>query len=91
VTSVVERGRVIVLRSGVLVAGTKLIHMVAVDVQGDRRATSSPPSRVVLVVDTVSEVMAMMLEDLGCEVLTASTGNEVLSILAQKHVDCPDC
>jgi|HubBroStandDraft_6_1064221.scaffolds.fasta_scaffold3609916_1 CheY-like chemotaxis protein len=57
--------------------------MVAVDVQGDRRATSSPPSRVVLVVDTVSEVMAMMLEDLGCEVLTASTGNEVLSIGAK--------
>jgi two-component system, cell cycle response regulator CpdR len=47
-------------------------------------------SRVVLVVDdmpSVSEVMAMMLEDLGCEVLMASTGDQALSILAQKHVD----
>jgi two-component system cell cycle response regulator CpdR len=66
-----------------------LFHMVAI-VQGDRRATSSPMSRVVLVVDdmpSVSEVMAIMLEDLGCEVLTASTGNKALSMLAQKHVD----
>src|SRR6185437_15001859 len=47
-------------------------------------------SRVVLVVDdvpSISEVMAMMLEDLGCEVLTASTGDQALSILAKKHVD----
>ena len=66
-----------------------LFHMVAI-VQGDRRATSSPMSRVVLVVDdmpSVSEVMAIMLEDLGCEVLTASTGDQALSMLAQKRID----
>ena len=47
-------------------------------------------SRVVLVVDdvpSVSEVLALMLDDFGCDVLTASSGKEALSMLAQQHVD----
>ena len=45
---------------------------------------------VVLVVDdvpSVSEVLALMLDDFGCDVLTASSGKAALSMLAQQHVD----
>ena len=45
-------------------------------------------SRVVLVVDDeplVREVTASMLEDLGCEVITAASGNDALEKLSGDH------
>ena len=47
-------------------------------------------SRVVLVVDdalSVLEVTTMMVENLGCIVLAASSGKEALGMLSQRHVD----
>ena len=47
-------------------------------------------SRVVLVVDdalSVLEVTIMMVENLGCIVLAASSGKEALGMLSQRHVD----
>ena len=47
-------------------------------------------SRVVLVVDdalSVLEVATMMVENLGCIVLAASSGKEALEMLSQRHVD----
>jgi CheY-like chemotaxis protein len=43
-----------------------------------------------LVVDdalSVLEVTTMMVEDLGCHVLAASSGNEALAMLSKRHVD----
>jgi CheY-like chemotaxis protein len=47
-------------------------------------------SRTALVVDdalSVLEVTTMMVEDLGCHVLAASSGKEALAMLSGRHVD----
>jgi CheY-like chemotaxis protein len=47
-------------------------------------------SRTALVVDdalSVLEVTTMMVEDLGCHVLAASSGKEALAMLSERRVD----
>jgi CheY-like chemotaxis protein len=47
-------------------------------------------SRTALVVDdtlSVLEMTTMMVEDLGCHVLAASSGKEALAVLSDRYVD----